>query len=94
MFLLVPAYPGSPGPTPLNGCVFVCVCCPCGCSVHEAMPVVVDQLSGLWSLRLIKLLFDPLFTYVSALVTPADPTSAAAAATPSPTKSTQLQSSK
>ena len=25
MFLLVPAYPGSPGPKPLNGCVCVCV---------------------------------------------------------------------
>ena len=26
MFLLVPAYPGSPGQKPLNGCVCVCVC--------------------------------------------------------------------
>jgi len=25
MFLLVPAYPGSPGQKPLNGCVCVCV---------------------------------------------------------------------
>jgi len=25
MFLLVPAYPGSPGQRPLNGCVCVCV---------------------------------------------------------------------
>jgi len=26
MFLLVPAYPRSPGQRPLNGCVCVCVC--------------------------------------------------------------------
>ena len=32
-------------------------------SLHEAMPVVVQQLQLLWSLRIIKLLFEPLFVY-------------------------------
>ena len=32
-------------------------------SLHEAMPHVVKQLRLLWNLKLIKLLFNDLFTY-------------------------------
>jgi len=59
-------------------------------SVHDVMPMVVEQLSLLWSLRLIKMLFDPLFTYMSALGSPHQSNtsvSSVAAVSPSPSKS-------
>jgi len=42
MFLLVPAYPGSPGQRPLNGCVCVCVCV----CVVSRLSSVVNLLLG------------------------------------------------
>jgi len=35
-------------------------------SLHEAMPLVVQQLSELWSLKMIKLLFEPLFLFTGS----------------------------
>jgi len=63
--------------------------------VHDAMPVVVEQLSELWSLRIIKLLFDPLFTYIATLASPAlqspNSTLSASVTGPFPAKSTSSQ---
>jgi len=60
-------------------------------SVHEAMPIVVEQLSELWSQQMIKLLFDPLFSYMSALASShLDTNISVSAVSPSPTKSTSL----
>jgi len=52
------------------------------------MPVVVEQLSALWSLQLIKLLFDPLFSYMSSLVSlPHSNANMLTTVSPSPSKS-------
>jgi len=37
MFLLVLAYPGSPGQGPFNGCVCVCVYVQCACFSWQAL---------------------------------------------------------
>lgn len=36
-------------------------------SLNEAMPIVTEQLSELWSMKMIRLLFEPLFCYASTL---------------------------
>lgn len=53
------------------------------CSLHEAMPLVVQQLSELWSLRMIKLLFEPLFLFTASLDSSLSEASSYAAASPS-----------
>jgi len=63
---LVPAYPGSPGKGPLNGCVCVCVCLPLyvryirKCLLHADSQVIgVKQLSQSILPAIVELAEDP-----------------------------------
>ena len=39
-------------------------------SLHEAMPHVTKQLQQLWGIKMIRLLFEPLFSYSDLHATP------------------------